>query len=121
MLPLRPRDQLDTHAVLNQPPPLPDYNAFTDDALMASAGLTGPERAEDLALLAALGQRCGSVEVREWGASANENTPRLKSFDRYGRRLDEVEFHPAYHALMELGLSHGVASRAWTHPTAGHL
>jgi putative acyl-CoA dehydrogenase len=117
---MRPRDHLETHEVLNQPPPLPGYNAFADDPLMSPARLGGPEFAEDRTLLAAFGDRCGSIEAREWGALANENPPRLRSFDRYGQRLDEVEFHPAYHALMDLGLSHGVASRAWTHPAAGH-
>ncbi|HEY2177233.1 MAG TPA: acyl-CoA dehydrogenase family protein [Caulobacteraceae bacterium] len=120
MLPFRPRDRLDTHVVVNQPPPLPDYNAFADDPLMRPARLAGDAHAEDRAHLIAFGDRCGSLEAREWGALANENPPRLKSFDRYGRRLDEVEFHPAYHALMDLGLSHGVASRAWTRPGAGH-
>ncbi len=52
---------------------------------------------------------------------ANEFVPRLKTFDRYGRRIDEVEFHPAYHALMKLGLEAGVASAAWSGVDAAHV
>jgi putative acyl-CoA dehydrogenase len=126
MVAFRPRDHLETHTVLNQPPPLGDYNAFADDPVMqprlfASGGpLDEAARADQVAHLARFGARCGSVEAREWGRLANENPPKLRAFDRYGHRLDEVEFHPAYHQLMELGLSHGVAGRAWTHPAGGH-
>ena len=117
MPPIRPRAELDTHQVTNQPPPLPSYNAFADDPLMRPPGL---DEAETLALLGEFGARCGSDETRELGRLANENPPRLRAFDRYGQRLDEVEFHPAYHQLMALGLGHGVSSRAWTHPAHGH-
>jgi putative acyl-CoA dehydrogenase len=117
MAPLKPRTRLETHEVTNQPSPLPAYNAFADDPLMRPARLADGEAAVHLA---AFGTLCGGEEAREQGRLANENPPKLKTFDRYGERLDEVEFHPAYHALMDLGLSHGVASRAWTHPALGH-
>jgi putative acyl-CoA dehydrogenase len=114
-----PRRDLDTHVVENQPPPLGDYNAFADDALIRS-GAAASCGAETLGHLTAFGADCGSLEARDWGRLANENGPRLRSFDRYGQRLDEVEFHPAYHSLMALGLDAGVSSRAWSHPGDGH-
>lgn len=83
MPPIRPRAELDTHAVTNQPPPLPSYNAFADDPLMRPPGL---EESETLALLGEFGARCGSEEARELGRLANENPPRLRAFDRYGQR-----------------------------------
>jgi len=115
-----PRRDLETHLVENQPPPLGDYNAFSDDALIRSGAVLSCG-AETLQHLTDFGAACGSQEAREQGRLANENPPKLRSFDRYGQRLDEVEFHPAYHALMALGLDAGVASRAWTHPGNGHV
>ena len=69
----------------------------------------------------AFGARCGASETAEWTRQANANPPKLKSFDRYGHRLDEVEFHPAYHQLMALGLEGGVAGAAWHTKDAGHV
>jgi putative acyl-CoA dehydrogenase len=120
MSPLLPRSRLDTHEVENQPPPLGDYNAFADDLLIRSWAMKSCT-AETVGCLTAFGAEVGSESVRDWGRQANENLPKLKTFDRYGRRIDEVEFHPAYHALMTVGLNAGVASRAWTHPADGHV
>src|SRR5215470_14824419 len=110
---LRPRSQLETHDVSNQPPPFEDVNLFTSDvalqaAVADAAGQTYAER------LSAFGARAGSAETAAWALQANENLPRLKAFDRYGQRIDEVEFHPAYHRLMALGVEAGVASAAWS-------
>jgi putative acyl-CoA dehydrogenase len=63
----------------------------------------------------------GAAEAIAWGFDANRNPPELKTFDRYGRRIDEVVFHPSYHKLMELGLSGGFASIAWTAQAGGHV
>lgn len=116
----RPRANLATHDVSNQPPPFEEINLYANDAaLMGAVEAGGGEAHEDR--LSAFGARCGSAEVIEWGHLANRVTPQLKSFDRYGRRLDEVEFHPAYHSLMDLGLSAGVAAGAWTVDHAGHV
>ena len=115
-----PRRDLETHLVENQPPPLGDFNAFGDDALIRS-GAAISCGVETLQHLSDFGATCGSQEAREQGRLANENPPKLRSFDRYGQRLDEVEFHPAYHALMAIGLDAGVSSRAWTHPGDGHV
>ena len=116
--PRSPRTHLTTHAVENQPPPLIDHNAFSDDALLSD----GLDLAPDVrAHLTGFGAWAGSWEARELGRVANENTPRLKAFDRYGQRLDEVEFHPAYHALMRRGLEAGVSARAWTEANDGQV
>ncbi len=120
MSPFRPRANLETHDVTNQPPPFEDVNLFTSDAVLQEAvahagGAAHSER------LASFGARAGSAEVAEWAMQANRNAPQLKTFDAYGRRLDEVEFHPAYHALMALGLDSGVAAAAWSGVEAGHV
>jgi len=120
MSPLRPRSQLGTHDVTNQPPPFDNINLFeTDAALREAVNRAGADGHCDR--LREFGARAGSSEVMEWATRANEIVPRLKSFDRFGRRIDEVEFHPAYHALMNLGLEAGVASVAWTGAPAGHV
>ncbi|MEZ4268611.1 MAG: DNA alkylation response protein, partial [Myxococcota bacterium] len=104
-----------THAVTNQPPPLEDFNAFDDDfalreALEREGGGWATEQAR------AFGERAGSAEVIEWARLANDYGPKLKTHDRFGHRLDEAEFHPAYHELMALSVAHGVHSLAWTGP-----
>ncbi|WP_343519479.1 acyl-CoA dehydrogenase family protein [Sphingomonas sp.] len=117
---IRPLVELDTHEVFNQPPPFEDVNLFTGDRALADAVARagGGQHAERLA---ALGARTGSAEVIEWGVEANRNPPVLESFDRYGQRIDEVRFHPAYHELMRLGLENGLASVAWNGTPAGHV
>ncbi len=124
MIPHAPRTQLATHEVENQPRPLGDLQLWRDDLLLqAYAGRTLGSAGRDLheAHLAAFGASIGREAVRDMGRLANENPPKLMAFDRYGQRIDEVEFHPAYHELMRLGLEAGVASRAWTHPAGGHV
>jgi putative acyl-CoA dehydrogenase len=116
----RPQDALQTHDVTNQPPPFENINLFTADKALAGAVAQAGGGAHE-GHLAIFGARCGSAEAIEWGAIANRNPPTLRSFDRYGHRLDEVEFHPAYHSLMELGLSAGVAAGAWRAKEAGHV
>jgi putative acyl-CoA dehydrogenase len=117
---LRPRSRLETHEVSNQPPPFEEVNLFTTDiALQAAVTAAGGETHRER--LAAFGAAAGSAETALWAAQANENPPRLKAFDRYGQRLDEVEFHPAYHRLMALGLMAGVSSAAWKGGPAGHV
>jgi putative acyl-CoA dehydrogenase len=116
----RPIAALDTHEVTNQPPPFEDVNLFTSDRALtdavARAGAAGhTER------LSGFGHRAGSAEVTGWGVSANAHPPVLESFDRYGHRVDEIEFHPAYHLLMSLGLDNGVAAVAWDGTPSGHV
>ena len=115
-----PSTELETHSVTNQPPPFEDINLFTTDLALqeAVARAGGAAHAERLTKF---GARVGSAEVAEWAMQANRNIPQLKAFDRYGRRLDEVEFHPAYHQLMALGLDAGIAASAWNGTEAGHV
>ena len=105
------RDAFITHEVLNQPDALEQYNAYTTDpALRACVRLHGAGWAD--AELTGYGALAGG-EMIGLGIAANENKPRLRPVDRFGHRLDQVEFHPAYHRLMELGVAHGVSNFAW--------
>src|SRR5436305_7260145 len=120
MNPLRPETHLETHDVFNQPPPFENVNLFTSDVALQEAVIrTGA--GEHRETLAAFGARCGSADVADWAMQANKNPPQLRSFDRYGQRIDEVEFHPAYHQLMALGIGAGVSSAAWSGAGAGHI
>lgn len=116
----RPVADLDTHEVTNQPPPLEDLNLFTGDRALADA-VRRSGGAQHETRLTALGARCGSAEVIDWGVQANRVPPVLDTHDRYGRRIDEVRFHPAYHQLMSLGLEAGLASAAWDGTANGHV
>ena len=116
----KPLSELATHEVGNQPPPLPEFNLYEADAALRG-GVQAGGGAIHYSRLAEFGERCGAVQTREWARQANENPPSLKSFDRYGRRLDEVEFHPAYHRLMALGLANGISGCAWSSEPNGHL
>ena len=96
-----------THEVANQAPPLEPYDLFTTDPVLASAvSLEGA--GADLDLLARFGRRVGAEDVFEWGFQANRFPPELVSYDRFGHRIDEVDYHPAYHELMSLSVSEGL-------------
>ncbi|MDE2563194.1 MAG: acyl-CoA dehydrogenase family protein [Sphingomonadales bacterium] len=114
-----PVEALDTHEVFNQAAPLEDVDLFaTDRALSDAVAKAGA--GEHAGRLSALGKRAGSAEVQGWGTEANRVLPVLETHDRYGRRIDEVTFHPAYHELMRLGLESGFASAAWDGTANGH-
>jgi putative acyl-CoA dehydrogenase len=115
----KPRAVLATHEVSNQPPPWEDLNLYDADSILKDACAWSGADAH-AARLKAFGARVGSAEVQAWSVQANRNPPVFKPFDRWGRRLDEVEFHPAYHRLMALGLEAGVSGAAWTVKEAGH-
>ncbi|MFD4620830.1 acyl-CoA dehydrogenase family protein [Streptomyces sp. NPDC058475] len=111
-----------THTVTNQAPPLVGYDVFAADRALAEAvdrhldpGLLDEAREE----LSGLGRTSGSAQVQEWGVLANENPPTLHTHDRYGNRIDEVEFHPSWHRLLGKGVSAGLTS-AWSRP-GGHV
>ncbi len=107
-----------THEVTNQPVELADYNLFDSDAVLTDA--VRREGAEWAAKrLAAFGGRLGSAESLERGALANRNPPELDTHDRYGRRVDLVRFHPAYHELMRSAIEEGLHSSPWTDPGEG--
>jgi putative acyl-CoA dehydrogenase len=127
-----------THQVTNQPPPLVGYDASADpalhDALRAfhpdsrpdpdaagphsagpdAASLGAPDSPETaLAQLRGIGRLAGSERAQELGRLANENPPKLRTHDRYGHRIDEVEFHPAWHELMTTAIEHGLHAAPW--------
>ncbi len=120
MIYLKPETQLETHEVVNQPPPFEDVNIFTSDVALSEA-VAREGAAAHMDRLSKFGARCGSAEILDWAQQANRNPPQLKTFDRYGQRIDEVEFHPAYHKLMQFGIEGGVSSAAWTGVEAGHV
>jgi putative acyl-CoA dehydrogenase len=107
-----------THEVTNQPPPLEGYNLFEQDrALVEAVGREGAAWAEPD--LAALGKLAGEPDFLRLGTLANENPPVLKTHDRHGNRIDEVEFHPAWHSLMQVAVEHGVHAMPWRDPRPG--
>jgi putative acyl-CoA dehydrogenase len=98
---------------MNQAGVLSDYNAFTADRPLTEAvDAFGAGWASEK--LAVAGATVGSHEVQELARSANRHPPELRTHDRFGHRIDEVEFHPAYHRLMELGFASETHSLAWT-------
>jgi len=104
--------------VSNQPPPLEPYNLFDSDMALHEA--VARERAGWAeGELRALGGTLGKPETVQLGFDANTFTPRLKTLDRYGHRLDEVEFHPAWHELLGIALNAGLHSSPWAKPQAG--
>jgi putative acyl-CoA dehydrogenase len=107
-----------THEVFNQSTPLENYNVFGEDrALVEALRREGGEWAEDGAL--AIGEIAGQARTLRWGAEANENPPTLRTHDRFGNRIDKVEFHPAWHDLMRIGIGHGVHALPWRDPRPG--
>ncbi|MES9590162.1 acyl-CoA dehydrogenase family protein [Streptomyces sp. NPDC094045] len=111
-----------THTVSNQVPPLTGYDVFAADRALTEAvqrhtspGLLAEVRGE----LGELGRSAGSAQVQEWGAQANGNPPVLRTHDRYGHRIDEVEFHPAWHRLLGHAVTAGLTD-AWGRP-GGHV
>ncbi|MET9929826.1 MULTISPECIES: acyl-CoA dehydrogenase family protein [unclassified Streptomyces] len=111
-----------THTVTNQPPPLVGYDVFTGDRALVEAveRHLAPELFDEAReSLALLGRATGSEQVREWGEQANENPPRLRTHDRYGHRVDEVHFHPAWHRILGRSVSAGLTD-AWDLP-GGHV
>jgi putative acyl-CoA dehydrogenase len=107
-----------THEVFNQPPALESYNLFERDAALVEAlRREGADWAEDEAR--ELGALCGLPQMIRWGVEANQNPPRLRTHDRFGNRIDEVEFHPAWHELMRVGVGHGLHALPWRQPQPG--
>jgi putative acyl-CoA dehydrogenase len=112
------RQSSSTHEVFNQPAALEDYNSFeADRPLVEGLRREGAEWAE--AEAAELGELCGSSQVIRWGAEANERKPELRTHDRYGHRIDEVEFDRSWHELMEIGVGHGLHASPWREPGPG--
>jgi putative acyl-CoA dehydrogenase len=105
-------------AVTNQTPPLVGHNVVTSDLALREAVLRhGSE--EVLESLVALGAEAGTPDAREHGMLANQHSPELVNYDRYGNRVDEVRFHPSWHWLMERAVGHGLAAAPWERQADG--
>ncbi|MEZ5817938.1 MAG: isovaleryl-CoA dehydrogenase [Hyphomicrobiaceae bacterium] len=104
-----------THEVSNQSPPFADVDLLATDAALSEAVRREAAELRDWATLAAFARDCGSAESLELGRQANVHAPILHTFDQKGRRRDFVEYHPAYHALMEKSIAAGLANGAWSH------
>ena len=115
---LPPRDHLATHDVTNQPEEEGDRNLWSADlplreAIARDGGQPGA--------LAPYGAALGTADMREAARDANRHGPELQLFDRAGRRLDEVRFHPAWHRFMETSLAAGYSAIAWEGAPGGHV
>ncbi|MGZ2359523.1 acyl-CoA dehydrogenase family protein [Streptomyces sp. 372A] len=106
-----------THEVTNQAPPLTGHDAADDVVLLEGLRREGAEwHTEELHRL---GRLVGSAQAQEWAEQANVNEPVLRTHDRYGHRVDEVDFHPAYHHLMNASVGAGLAGAAWADARPG--
>src|SRR4051794_17189260 len=106
-----------THDVTNQVPPLVDHDVANDPALLEGLRRHGAGWAEPD--LHELGRLAGSAEYQEQGRVVNENPPILHTHDRYGNRIDEVEFHPYWHSLMTVAVEHGLHAAPWVSSEPG--
>ncbi len=101
-----------THAVENQPPPLENYNLFTSDRALGDAiSFQAPDATTEE--LVNLGELAGRPDTIALGFDANEHPPELRTHDRFGNRIDEVRFHPAWHELLRLATRAGLHGTAW--------
>lgn len=108
----------DTHDVTNQAPPFDGVNLFaTDVALREGVERAGGSWAAER--LSAFGELAGSADFRELGRLANRFSPELRTHDRFGHRIDEVEFHPAWHEVMRQAMAHEVHNLPWREPRRG--
>ncbi|HVV21220.1 MAG TPA: acyl-CoA dehydrogenase family protein, partial [Pseudonocardiaceae bacterium] len=106
-----------THEVTNQVPPLVDFNTAAHPALLAGLEREGAAWAVDE--VTELGAFAGSQQVQEWARLAERTPPVLQTHDRYGHRIDEVEYTPAYHELMRAAVANGVHASAWADDRPG--
>ncbi len=100
-----------THEVFNQAPPLTGYDVADDPALLSALRREGAAWAEHS--VRELGRLAGSAQAQQQGREANENPPVLRTHDRFGHRIDAVEFHPAWHELMTVAVRHGLHAAPW--------
>ena len=116
--PLRPRAALATHEVFNMPPHAGDRDLWAENpALGEGVRREGAGWAEER--LAGFARAVGRAEVAEKARQADRHGPELLAFDRYGMRIDRIDYHPAYHDLMALAVENEVASFAWKHEGPG--
>jgi putative acyl-CoA dehydrogenase len=118
MPPYLPRADLATHSVTNQPVPHEDVSLWDSDVVLRAAA-TREGASAHLARLAAFGATMGAAETLEEARTANRCAPELRAFDPGGRRIDEVVYHPAYHAIMTRAAQAGYAALPWRDATPG--
>ncbi|MGV9456655.1 acyl-CoA dehydrogenase family protein [Streptomyces sp. NPDC003635] len=117
MVPTPEHEPYATHDVTNQPSPLAPYDASEDTALLEGLRREGAGWAEGD--VRRLGRAAGGAEAQEWSERANRHEPELRTHDRYGHRVDEVEFHPSWHELMRVAVSEGLAAAPWADERQG--
>ncbi|MGV9251868.1 acyl-CoA dehydrogenase family protein [Streptomyces sp. NPDC003697] len=115
--PWEPERPYATHDVTNQAPPLAPYDASEDAALLEGLRREGAGWAEDD--VRRVGLLAGSAQAQEWGELANRHEPELRTHDRYGNRVDEVDFHPSWHHLMRVAVAEGLAGAPWADDRPG--
>src|SRR6516225_1621153 len=103
------------YEVTNQPPPLEPYNLQQSDRVLREA-LSRERAGWAEAELSALGKTLGETETVRLGFEANRNSPLLRTCDRYGHRIDDVEFHPAWHQLLTIAVEAGLHTSPWAQP-----
>jgi hypothetical protein len=102
--PQRPLTQQFTHQVTNQVPPLENVDLYESDLTMREFVTK-----ENCGQMREMATELGTFHWFEQGQRANRHPPSLHQFDRYGQRIDEVQFHPSYHDLMQIGMRYGVS------------
>ena len=107
----------DTHVVTNQVPPLEEHNPASSPVLIEALIREGGQWGLDE--VTAVGAISGSRQAQRWGELADRNRPVLRTHDRYGHRVDEVEYDPAYHELMRTAIEHGLHAAPWADERPG--
>ncbi|MCY3769015.1 MAG: acyl-CoA dehydrogenase family protein [Gammaproteobacteria bacterium] len=118
MIPRAPQSKLPTHEVVNTPPHLGDQALWDSDTALKS-WTTSQGAGAHTGFLSRAGSRFGAADVFRQADQANRFPPQIRAFDRYGMRINQVEFHPAYHDLMSLAIEHEAPSFAWRNPGPG--
>ncbi|MEW2565694.1 acyl-CoA dehydrogenase family protein [Streptomyces sp. NPDC047070] len=117
MVPIIAPERSATHDVTNQAPTLAPYDAADDAALLEGLRREGAGWAEED--IRRLGRVAGGEEAQEWGEQADRHEPELRTHDRFGNRIDEVEFHPAWHRLLGTAVAEGLAAAPWADDRPG--
>lgn len=107
-----------THTVVNQSAPRVDVNEYELNPVLTEA-VTRHDGGWAVDELSEIGTLVGSASFQHDAATANSITPVLHTFDRWGHRIDEVEYHPAYHRIIAASVSHGAHTRCWADPRPG--
>ncbi len=109
-----------THQVFNVPEPWTGINLFSDDRALSNAVRSAGADQGQLDRLSELGRLAGTPQAQDWARQANQFEPALRSHDRYGHRIDEVEFHPAWHELMTVAVANGLQAAPWSDDAEKH-